>query len=87
MEEITNEDVFENDKAITNEEVFERFGFIIQDAEFKKNYMHLLTIPFLGKWIEIFGEPSEYGDEQEYYLRLAFGLVGQQISDSLRIKE
>ncbi len=67
---------------MTNEEIFEEFGFIVQDPDFKKQ-MHLVTKPFLGKWIEVFGKPEEHEDEAEYYLRLSFGLVGYQIQQRL----
>lgn len=66
---------------MTNTQILEEFGFLIEDAEFKKNYMHLLEKEWLGKYLEVFGEPSEYPDEPEYYLRLSFALVGKQITD------
>lgn len=66
---------------MTNNEIFEEFGFIIEDAEFKKNYMKLLEKGWFEKYLEIFGKPEEYDDMPEYYLRLSFALVGKQISD------
>lgn len=67
---------------MNNQEIFEEFGFTIDDAEFKKNYMHLLEKQWLAKYLEIFGKPEEYPDAPEYYLRLAFALVGKQITDT-----
>ena len=68
---------------MTNTQILEEFGFTIDDAEFKKNYMHLLEKEWFSKYLEVFGEPSEYDDLAEYYLRLSFALVGQQITKEI----
>lgn len=71
------------DEQANNIWILEEHDFTINDAEFKKNYMHLLTKRFLTEWIGVFGKPDDYEDESEYYLRLAFGLVGKQLADKI----
>ena len=61
---------------MTNLEIQEKFGFTIDDAEFKKNYLRLLEEPLLTQWIEQMGKPDDYNDLQEYYFRLSFMVIG-----------
>lgn len=70
---------------MNNIEIQEKFGFIIEDAEFRKNYMHLLTEPFFTKYIEVMGKPEDYPDLARYYEILSFALLGYQIQ--LRLSE
>jgi hypothetical protein len=69
--------------GMNNIEILEHFGFTIDDAEFKKNYMHLLEKEWLGKWVDVMGPPDEYPDAPRYYEILSFALMGMQITRQL----
>lgn len=66
-----------------NSQIQTKFGFTIQDAEFKKNFIHLLTEPFLAKYIELMGKPEDYPDLARYYEILSFALLGFQLAEAI----